>query len=317
MADKAKETNKKLISYSWNISQMNGDQLRVDLILGQPLFIVGANGSGKSAMVQRLTSELSSEGIDIVRYTAHREPWIVEDPVLQNSAKQKEIIEKIKQKEIHRNFRWDLTNDHEKYRYYFHKLIDIKNKHDQDITSLIGQAGYDHEKIIATREKNQKVDPINLCNSLLKEGNLLIELKFNKVMNGLVARDMKNNTEFSMRELSDGERSAAIFAATAITVPKESVILIDEPELHLHPHILDSFFRGLVDYRKDCIFVFSTHNIDFVCSFPEAQVLAVRSCEWTRDLSSSFDVEIVEGGVFSENIKLGILGPRKKVLYPD
>ena len=66
---------------------------------------------------------------------------------------------------------------------------------------------------------------------------------------------------YSVAEMSDGERNALLLAAEVLTVPSGTLILIDEPELHLHRSIISSLLTGLFSNRSDCMFVISTHEV--------------------------------------------------------
>ncbi len=43
---------------------------------------------------------------------------------------------------------------------------------------------------------------------------------------------------YSVAKLSDGERNALLIAATVLSVTPETLLLIDEPERHLHRSII-------------------------------------------------------------------------------
>lgn len=303
----------------WNIPLTNSPApIEVFLEAGQCLFIVGANGSGKSALIQGLVSQLSRENIYHVRYSAHRQSWIDQEANLLDNESEEKNMENVRLSEAERSFRWTKNDDRRKYAYYFHKLISAKISHDQNTENSLHLAGHDHEKIKEATEKDLKNDPIRQFNRLLKQGNLSIEFKLDRKMNVLEVEHSKSGAEFGIREMSDGERFAAIFAATVVTVPPRSVILIDEPEIHLHKNIIEPFFSGLVNHRKDCVFVFSTHDVELACALSSAQIIAVRSCEWTRDFSSSFDAEIISpGSAQFERVKIAILGKRKQILYVE
>ena len=76
-----------------------------------------------------------------------------------------------------------------------------------------------------------------------------------------------------MAQMSDGERSATIIAANVITAESESVLLIDEPERHLHRSVIEPFLSALFTFRKDCIFVIATHEIALPVANSDTQVL--------------------------------------------
>src|SRR6185437_12995367 len=58
-----------------------GKDLPIDLEPGQPLFLVGANGSGKSALLDRLSRDKAHSGIPVVRITAHRQVWFASSSI--------------------------------------------------------------------------------------------------------------------------------------------------------------------------------------------------------------------------------------------
>ena len=58
----------------WNIPQSSGPDLSMSLGVGDQLFMVGANGSGKSALIQQLVS--SNPNMTIRRISAHRQDMV-------------------------------------------------------------------------------------------------------------------------------------------------------------------------------------------------------------------------------------------------
>ena len=58
----------------WSIPRTSGDPINITVKNGDLLFIVGANGSGKSALIQRFVSENRSDRIK--RISAHRQTWL-------------------------------------------------------------------------------------------------------------------------------------------------------------------------------------------------------------------------------------------------
>ena len=101
-------------------------------------------------------------------------------------------------------------------------------------------------------------------------------------------------------------------------MPPASVLFIDEPDLHFHQSIIDSFFTSLVASRKDCFFVFATHNISLPTAHPESKVVVVESCEWAGDVSSRFDAKLIDTNTpIPSKIRKDILGGRKKMLFVE
>ena len=99
-----------------------------------------------------------------------------------------------------------------------------------------------------------------------------------------------------MAQMSDGERSATMVAASVITAAPGTALLIDEPERHLHRSVIEPFLAALFNLRQDCSFVISTHEIALPNAFPDARILMVRSCDWKNDRVTGWDVGVLEPG---------------------
>jgi predicted ATPase len=85
---------------------------------------------------------------------------------------------------------------------------------------------------------------------------------------------------YSIAELSDGERNTLLLCADVLTVPSNYLIILDEPERHLHRSIISPLLTSLFQKRKDCIFVISTHDVSLPIDHDEASVLLLRGCQW-------------------------------------
>jgi ABC-type glutathione transport system ATPase component len=73
-------------------------------------------------------------------------------------------------------------------------------------------------------------------------------------------------TKYRAGRLSDGERVGFYLTAHALLAPKNGILVIDEPELHLHPTIQSSLWNALEQEREDCTFVYITHDLAFAAS---------------------------------------------------
>lgn len=73
----------------------------------------------------------------------------------------------------------------------------------------------------------------------------------------------KNGKEmrYSANQMSDGERSVLYLASQVLCVPKNKILIIDEPEIHLHRSIMNRLWKALEKHRQDCLFIYITHDI--------------------------------------------------------
>lgn len=295
----------------WDIPTIADKKIYIDQQPGECLFIVGANGSGKSALIQKFVSDLIRKKIDFERYSAYRQSWIPNPVVWQGVDIDDARLAMINRDQT-RMARWmDQGSDEIRYGYMFESLINQKKAHDINIKQLIDSGKTPEAEVL------RETDPLVALNKLLKQGNLSVRLEYDPGTDGLISRHIDNEVDVDIRALSDGERALIIFATTVMTMPISSVLLIDEPDLRLHPSILAPFFEALVKSRKDCFFVFSTHNLSFPPVFPDAKIVAVRSCTWIQDSAFRFDAHLIAQPSIPEYVRQDILGARTQVLYVE
>ncbi|MBD5572734.1 ATP-binding protein [Clostridium botulinum] len=135
----------------------------------------------------------------------------------------------------------------------------------------------------------------------------------------LVLKDAKvtatfNSCNYSGTEMSDGERVALYLMAQILCVPSQSIIIIDESEVYLHKSIMNRLWDKLEEYRKDCLFIYITHDIQFATVHKNSKKLWVHEYFGNND----WDYEFINGGDdVPEELLLEILGTRKNVLFVE
>ena len=117
-------------------------------------------------------------------------------------------------------------------------------------------------------------------------------------------------TIYDAHQMSDGERVIIYLAGRVLFAPKDSIIIADEPELHLHKSIANKLWDLLENKRPDCRFIYFTHDLDFATS---------RNCQkgWIRNFNypNSWQVELIAENEIPEELLLKLLGSRKPVLF--
>ena len=104
-----------------------------------------------------------------------------------------------------------------------------------------------------------------------------------------------NNREFKYEEFSDGEKTLFAFALLFFLLEqnpklniKESILLIDEPELHLHPDSEIDLIEGL---RKTIgekgQLIFATHSINILSSLNFEEIFMVKDNKIKRPSTST------------------------------
>lgn len=296
---------------NWNIPRISGQEFPISLKGSDRLFIVGANGSGKSALIQHLVS--SNQGQKIRRISAHRQTWFQSGSIDLTPQRRKQFDQDNTHLERQDQSRWQDVYAQERQSAVLFDLVAKENTRARHITHHV-DSGHTEE---AKRISDGSPSPFDELNELLGIGALAITLE-NANDEEILARHRNGNALFSIAQMSDGERNAAIIAATVLTVEAGTVLLIDEPERHLHRSIIEPFLSALFERRKDCAFVVSTHEMALPVANPEARVLMVRSCKWSDDMATAWDVELLESNVeIPEDLKRAILGSRKRILFVE
>lgn len=119
--------------------------------------------------------------------------------------------------------------------------------------------------------------------------------------------------EYNAAEMSDGERIIFYLTGQCLAAPEDGIIVIDEPELHLHKSIQVNLWQELELARPDCLFVYLTHDLEFASSQESAKKI------WLKDFDGQkwFWDEVSEIDEFPEELLLQIIGSRKPVIFVE
>src|SRR5713226_26267 len=278
------------------------------LEIGDVLYLLGANGTGKSSLVSRLFSENQGHA---KRISAHRQTWFESNTL---------DMTPLNRQQMEGNFRSQDAQVHSRYRDWnpsarssmaIFDLIDADTMQERKIAAFV-RAGND----AAAKKEAQDPSPIQVINELMRLSNLPIEVSLEEGQK-IVARK-SGGGGYSVAELSDGERNAFLIAAEILTAKAGTLILIDEPERHLHRSIISPMLKLLFGRRNDCAFIVSTHELMLPVDTPEASTLLVRSCEYQGANVRAWTVDMVPPGTaIDEALKRDLLGARRKMLFVE
>ena len=128
--------------------------------------------------------------------------------------------------------------------------------------------------------------------------------------NNLILTDDTVKEAYPAFQMSDGERIILYLVGRVLLAPKNSLIIIDEPEMYLHKTIVDKLWNKLELERQDCTFLYLTHDLQFAAN-RDARKAWIRSFEYP----SKWTIDNIEGNEIPEELLLKLLGSRKKILF--
>jgi ABC-type lipoprotein export system ATPase subunit len=284
----------------------DGSQKALPISPAAPLFIVGPNGTGKSGLILALGRANKSRS---VRIAAHRQNWMESNAVTLSPADRANTEQNIQGIDIRADARWSIWNPSQRNGLIIAGLIDADNELSRKIRVAVREDNTDEAKRLAV-----DLPPLEIISDLLAASGIPIVLSIG--LNSTILASKKGGPEYSVAALSDGERAALLIAGMVLTAKSGSLILIDEPERHLHSSIVTPLLLQLLSKRLDCAFVVSTHELSLAVSSPSARTVLVRDSLVVGEDIAKWDLDVLEPGVDVDDLtKQAILGSRRKMLF--
>ncbi|WEX76865.1 AAA family ATPase [Sinorhizobium numidicum] len=277
---------------------------------GNAIIFVGANGGGKTRLAVQIETNL---GLDAHRISAHRALNLNPD------------VAKIGEKKARMGLRTGNASENADLRHRapnrwggqkgavrllddFDFLLQVLFA-EQANTSL---KAYNQHKPGAGQTKEEfqltKFDLLSDIWSRLLPHRVL-HISGDDILVSLPTSDLKYNAS----EMSDGERAIFYMIGQTLVAEPNQVLIIDEPELHVHRSIMSKLWDELEAARPDCAFIFITHDLEFAAA-RAARKYVIRDYEptprWTID-------EVPADTGFDEDLATLILGSRRPILFVE
>lgn len=122
----------------------------------------------------------------------------------------------------------------------------------------------------------------------------------------------ESNSDYSGTQMSDGERSVLYLVSQVLCVPENKTLIIDEPEVHLHPSLMGRLWSALENTRPDCLFIFITHDTQLAALHKNSDKIWIKSYDGTK-----WDWSPIPESELPEQLLLELLGNRKNVLFVE
>lgn len=118
---------------------------------------------------------------------------------------------------------------------------------------------------------------------------------------------------YAASRLSAGESAVLYYIGALLFAPRGGIVMVDSPEMFMHPASMAALWNRLEQLRPDCTMVYTTHDLDFAASRGDASVVWVRGCDPRGEV---WDYELLppDSG-FGPEIYSALIGARKPVMF--
>lgn len=294
------------MSFNLTIPKSEGVSLDLAVNVGETLFVLGANGTGKSSIMHLF---YCAHKINARRISAHRQTWFASNAITLSPNDKRQTETYILNDDSNKQSRWKDDYSAARASIAIYDLIDAENVRARTIACAVDANDMNLAKTLSKEDA-----PIKVINELLRLSNIPVVISVRK--NEEVVATKSGSVPYSIAELSDGERNALLIAANVLTAKDGTLLLIDEPERHLHRSIISPLLSLLFAKRPDCAFIISTHDVMLPLDNPNTRTLLIRDCTYTNSSVSAWDADLVLPETeIDDDLKKDILGARRKLLF--
>lgn len=285
-------------------SELQHEELTLEA--GKTTIIIGANGSGKTRLAVYLEEQLGEKAH---RIAAHRALSLNPN------------VDKIPEAKARQYLSYGISmngisiTDRKYYRWDNKAPTILLNDFDRLLQYLFAQ-----QNNLAV-ENNQKLNRDEEITNSKTKLDILQEvwerlLPLKKLH--ITADDIRvssigiESADYSASEMSDGERAVFYILGQVLSANEDSILIFDEPELHIHKSIISNLWDEIEKLRPDCSFLMITHDIEFAAT-RVAKKYVIRN--YYSD--PAWDISEIPDSEFDEQTITLILGSRKPILFVE
>ncbi len=291
--------------------------------------IIGANGTGKTKLlkfmwdvakcaVQKVSSGGSTPlvGVESVINFTNNQDLTFSIEIKKNHLSYKyssEVQEELKKTKIYfipSQLLHKLTNTHPNInlkQIIDANIIEINQAFTEYASKLINKAILAEERNSNEVAELRKSQAINWFNKYFIDTNINSKLlEIEDITEDLIFTDLSAKNKFKFNDLSSGEQQLYIKIASLILMkPHDSLVLIDEPELSLHPEWQAAFISTLKKIGSNNQFIIATHSPYIVSNLTPEDNLIVLNFDKKKHIVISYNPEFIERDI---NTTIDVMG---------
>ncbi|MCW8207353.1 ABC transporter ATP-binding protein [Verminephrobacter aporrectodeae subsp. tuberculatae] len=298
-----------------SIPVLSGQNIGINVRSGDSFVFIGPNGSGKTRLGVFIDSTRSASGVNVHRIAAHRS--LVLNPNVVPAGYEAEL------RHLHTGTKEGNSNIKDIIRWEGKPATSLLNDYDRVLSALYAE---DNDVSVSYRQ-SQKVtlspeDPPTTKLDILKDiWETILPHRELVVLSGNLKTKIpeSQSPEYSASEMSDGERVIFYLIGQSLLAQSNTILIFDEPELHINKSILNQLWDKIESTRPDCAFIYITHDVDFASSRHAATKYVIREYQKeSKESKEAWDIKPVpKDEKIPDDVVATIIGSRNPILFVE
>lgn len=262
---------------------------------------IGANGSGKTTLSNKFKNYLQNNGVVI---SAQRILLVPSFDAISNPSKTASELKQTQIRDKSNKNAHEFSHLQQEFGLVLKNLladnISAGNSYRKESLKLASKG----EQLKSPKKTNLDIT-FEIWNSLIEHRNIHCDDGIN------ITAKSDDGRSYPAIQMSDGEKVMLYLIGQVLQAPPNGFIVIDEPEMYLHKTILKKLWDILEIERKDCLFIYLTHDLDFATSRTTAKKIWIKS--FTHP--DKWEIEDIPTDEIPETLLFELLGSRKNILF--
>lgn len=296
---------------------MSGGTINIRLEFGGSTVIIGANGSGKTRLGVHIEEALSNK--DIVHRIAAQRMLTIDEVSL--------IAFELAETALRYGNPQAVPVNRRHYRWQNKPAIQLLNDFQALLQTLFAQQNRAAVQFLEEHRKDPTVAaPVPVLHRVQEVWHRLLPHRELHIFEAsIVVKPIAPSSgaaatppdSYKAAEMSDGERAIFYLLGQCLIARPGSILVVDEPEAHVHKAIANQLWDTIEAERPDCAFVYFTHDLDFASRRTARSKYFVRSFSQLGGKSVWEIEEVPSDPVLPEHVVSEIVGSRRPILFVE